>query len=168
MRPGPRACKRSDDHRVWASCHPNAILRLWNSYNKRPCVMMTSIWLQPRANQLFSPLCCFMELSKGLQFSKKWFTAARRALKFLSVFPLTCVDCLRRRGILEGWRSTRGLVAMDTNPLAGSHLAGRKLNYLQTEKSKHMKGKCDELKICLNLTFFLFFIFLVFLNLFAV
>lgn len=107
--------------------------------NKRPSVTMTSIWLQPRANQLFfSPLCCFMELSKGLQFSKKWFTAARHALKFLSVFILTCVDCLRRRGILEGWRSARGSVAMVTNPWAGFHLAGRKLNYLQTEKSKLM------------------------------
>lgn len=109
-----------------------------DNYNKRPSVMMTSIWLQPRANQLFSPLCCFMELSKGLQFSKKWFTAARHALKFLSVFLLTCVDCLRRRGILQGWRSARGLVAMVTNPWAGFHLAGRKLNYLQTEKSKLM------------------------------
>lgn len=110
-----------------------------DNYNKRPSVMMTSIWLQPRANQLFffSPLFfCFMELSKGLQFSKKWFTAARHALKFLSVFLLTCVDCLRRKGILEGWRSARGLVAMVTNPWAGFHLAGRKLNYLQTEKSK--------------------------------
>lgn len=110
------------------------------SYNKQPSVMMTSVWLQPRANQLppRPPLCCFMELSEGLQFSKKWFTAAQHTLKFLSVFLLTCVDCLRRRGILEGWRSARGLVAMVTNPWAGFHLAGRKLNYLQTEMRKLM------------------------------
>ena len=39
----------------------------------------------------FSPLCCFMELSKGLQFSKKWFTAAPARSKIpLCIPPHMC------------------------------------------------------------------------------
>lgn len=134
----PWDCEGSDDRHIslrssW-SCSLFA-----DSYNKRPSVTMTSIWLQLKANQ--PPPVCFMELSKGLQFSSKWFTAAWHARKFLSVYLLTSVVCLRRGGILEGCWSTRGLVAMVTNPEAGFYLAGRKLNYLQAERSKFNMGK---------------------------
>ena len=54
---------------------------------------------------------------------------------------LTCVDCLWRTGILEGWWSARGLVTMVTNPCAGFHLAGGKQNYLQTEGENSHVGK---------------------------
>lgn len=111
---------------------------------QQPSVMVTSVWLQLRTNRRPRPrphpLLWFVAWSfqKGLQFSKMRFTAAWHALKFLSVFLLTSVDCLRRGGILEGWWSARGLVSMVTNPWAGFHLAGRKPNYLQTENSKIM------------------------------
>lgn len=119
--------------------HPDHTPCLWTTTTNG----LVSWWRQFGYNRgLICPLplnpVCFMELSKGLQFSTKWFTAAWHALKFLSVFLLTSVDCLRRGGILEGWRSARGLVAMVTNPWAGFHLTGRKLNYLQTEKNKLM------------------------------
>lgn len=86
---------------------------------------------------------------KLTQFHTKWFTAAWCALKFHSVFLLTSVDCLRRDGILEGCQSARGPVAMVTNPWAGFHLTGRKLNYLQTERNKLKYRLLNEVKMCL-------------------
>lgn len=70
MRLGPRVSERSDDHRASACSHPDAVLLVCGRCNKWASVMMTSIWLQLRANQLCSPFVVSWSLQKAYNLAR--------------------------------------------------------------------------------------------------
>lgn len=91
-----------------------------DSYNKRPSVVMTSIWLRPTANQLFPPPpppLFHGAFQKAYNLARSDLPARPACSKIpLCIPPHMCRLFTEKRGILEGWRSARGLVAMVTNP----------------------------------------------------